>query len=866
MKADDTSKDLVYQEPHDGDDESGISELKIIEVVSLRDKPDIIDHNDLSESQVGITEHTMEIQHTIKVTETITQKQELGKEKLGSNSLAPSRSSNLPEIDVDAIVQRNERLTCTYKCQKCNIHSPYLSAMVEHLKNHHTDIALFTCPYCKGGRGKRPQFSSELNVHEHVKMVHPTNFAKNEVSLSDAAKEFVQVIAIPSGAECSKVGNTFVIEKDIYMCLRCQAHMPSLDYTFSHLEREHTEVFVYVCPHCKIFKDKTDDVVFDHIALVHNQKVADEALPLAIEDNLFLRVPSISRSGSYNERVQGSKYSNQKSSKVKPASFDKESNVKKGDTEEGSTSENKINENRKPLQQEIGMSTSLSHSPVANQSKSDCETHRINPRKQADPTHALMMDCENIDDLAISDDDAEAISNDDVVSSVPCTSVVTSYISNIPSTISSNTNVVKSIQDTKAADVNSLTKMDAMSERPLGTPSPSSTIKNAHIPLNKFLSISHSSPKRKSSIYSIADRLHRLHAQNKTGEKTVSSGDHCSSNSPPPVSRAVLKVPSVPLRNTLVASPQTSMPQSLSNATVGNTKSASSISGMQRNKSLLFSNCPLDLSSLPFTRTTSPTLSKKSPAVTPVAPQHPVCSDEELRPESFQIFNLKPKRNTDSPQVLPPRSISQNALSAQSQVSAATVLSCAQPIPSLQTIHQAFPLTHLTPVPFPQVPIRLGLGIQSFVATGQPTLITLRQPVMGAAVVQDPLNYHRVPVNQQPVQIKQQQQIHRLSNPLSSESFQPSSGQGTSGADVKGNQLNSKSQRSPSLSAAASQLSKYSSTGYAPSPVRQHLLKQAEFYCPYCNEFRPLREYEVLPHIQRSHPRKEVLFLRRDKI
>ncbi|XP_041347681.1 uncharacterized protein LOC121367522 [Gigantopelta aegis] len=879
LKTVDTAEDLVYQEPQNADDdESGISELKIIEVVSLRDKPDIIDEN-MSESHVDTTEpicqHTEQSvsEDVVKVTEPTSHRREFSKRhKARSSSSVSSRSSNLPEIDVDAIVQRNERLTCTYKCQKCNIHSPYLSAMVEHLKNHHTDIELFTCPYCKGSRGKRPQFSSELNVHEHVKMVHPTNFAKNEVSLSDAAKEFVQVIAIPSGAECSKVGNTFVIEKDIYMCLRCQAHMPSLDYTFSHLEREHTEVFVYVCPYCKVFKDKTDDVVFKHISVVHNQNVIDESLPLAIEDNLFLRVPSISKSGSYSERALGSKKSNQKANKDKPtsATFEKESQVKKVSTEICSAAENEVNESSKPLQQEVNVSAGSSFSPIAKQPKrhnKHLNTDRVNPRKQADPTHALMMDCENIDDSVDSADDTDGICNEgvQVISSDSSISVFSSSVTTVQESVSSNAGLLNCVEGKGPADAisSSLSSLDATPDRTHGTPSPSNTIKNTHVPLNRVSSISQCTPRRKSSIYSIADRLHRLHAQNKAGEKSVSSGDCNNSSSPAPIPRAVLKVPSVPGRNTVsVANPQISISQPLSTSGSVTSSALSSLSGVQRNKSLLFSNCPLDLSGNPVTQTTTSAIQQST---TTVASQPPVSSDEELRPESFQIFNLKPKRKTDSPQILPARTIPQQTVSPQAHVPAATLLSSAQSVPSLQTIHHAYPLAHLTPMPFQQLPLRFGLGIQNFIATGQPTLITLRPPLMGPTVVQDPMNYQRMPVTQQALQVQQHQTV-RVPKSHTTNSLQSSSGHGTLGVDAKSTQLNAKHQRPPSNTATVSQQPKCQSPGFATNTVRQQLLQQADFYCPYCSEFRPLREYEVLPHIQRSHPRKEVLYLRRDKI
>ncbi|OWF40940.1 uncharacterized protein LOC110463149 [Mizuhopecten yessoensis] len=178
----------------------------------------------------------------------------------------------------------------TYKCEKCNVHAPILSAMVEHLRVTHKDIQrLFLCPYCRQYEG-----SNEPEIHRHIKQYHQTPDQKSPpVALSSAAKKHLRTIQVAVDADSKKVGDRFVVEKDIYKCLKCQKHMPSLNFIYDHLDKAHHEVFVYVCPYCKIFKAKTEAQVFHHIKSEHKKCTEDIMLSLAIEENLFTRVQSL---------------------------------------------------------------------------------------------------------------------------------------------------------------------------------------------------------------------------------------------------------------------------------------------------------------------------------------------------------------------------------------------------------------------------------------------------------------------------------------------------------------------------------------------------------------------------------------------
>lgn len=208
----------------------------------------------------------------------------------GRRSVTPSRS--LPEVNADDIAARNERLACTYKCHECNVHSPALGAIVEHLKQHHHDVPLFSCPYCKS---KREPFFTEEQVHLHVIDKHPSNYAKNEVSLSEMAKSFVQVLALPSGRNSRGA----LIEQDIYMCRKCEAHVPDLDYAQQHFKAEHPGLLYYACPTCGTFVDNGKEAVKTHMHEVHGVAAEPVQLPEALEGVFLTKVCTISVDGQY---------------------------------------------------------------------------------------------------------------------------------------------------------------------------------------------------------------------------------------------------------------------------------------------------------------------------------------------------------------------------------------------------------------------------------------------------------------------------------------------------------------------------------------------------------------------------------------
>ncbi|XP_070205232.1 serine-rich adhesin for platelets-like isoform X2 [Littorina saxatilis] len=204
-------------------------------------------------------------------------------------------SKSLPEVNADDIAIRNEKMVCTYKCFKCSVHSPQLSAIVEHLKQHHHDVPLFTCPYCC--KTKKLSFFTEEKVHMHVRDKHPSNYAKNEVSLSETAKSFIQVLALPSGRN-ARDGQ---IEHDIFMCLECESHIPNLDYGHKHLKGEHPDLLKYACPTCGMFSDTSEEEVKNHMTNIHGQVAESVPLSVAVEGVFLSKVIAISDTKEYKD-------------------------------------------------------------------------------------------------------------------------------------------------------------------------------------------------------------------------------------------------------------------------------------------------------------------------------------------------------------------------------------------------------------------------------------------------------------------------------------------------------------------------------------------------------------------------------------
>ncbi|XP_060083898.1 uncharacterized protein LOC132563153 [Ylistrum balloti] len=320
---------ILHQEPVIENNDMG---LKIVDVVSLSDLANT--WNQQAEPQQEKTQNTTAVgqANTNSKTPKAADLRQLPNSQLNADPqhaqlqlqyeqrqkqqrLQQKQQQNMKNSD------KQECFGTTYKCEKCNVHAPILSAMVEHLRVTHKDIQrLFLCPYCRQYEG-----SNEPEIHRHIKQFHQTPDQKSPpVALSSAAKRHLRTIQVAVDADSKKVGDKFVVEKDIYKCLKCQKHMPSLNFIYDHLEKTHHEVFVYVCPYCKIFKAKTEAQVFHHIKNEHKKCTEDIMLSLAIEENLFTRVQSlVKEKASKPNQVQKS----QQGAKASKGSHDTEDEV-----------------------------------------------------------------------------------------------------------------------------------------------------------------------------------------------------------------------------------------------------------------------------------------------------------------------------------------------------------------------------------------------------------------------------------------------------------------------------------------------------------------------------------------------------------
>ncbi|XP_060568668.1 uncharacterized protein LOC132727261 isoform X2 [Ruditapes philippinarum] len=297
------------EQPND-DDDSGSLNLKIVDVVSLKDQENLIDHNTVisKEEQVAPVHSvpTSQIQTQLRIPSYPLIVSAPPPYPVHSNVLPPPYSvataGSAAQGHVISALQEQLQLKSklaapkqksqvagkignSFKCEKCNVHAPMLAAMVAHLRNSHKEIPrLFQCPYCKDMEAE-----TEALIHQHIKKLHPTNNPNPPVALSEPAKRNLKTLSVrlPEGI---KLGEGNSIEKDIYMCLKCKEHMPSLETIYEHLEHEHSEIFAYVCPVCKVFKSKTEHLVNNHIKVVHNRKSSEVNVSLAIDGNHFVRI------------------------------------------------------------------------------------------------------------------------------------------------------------------------------------------------------------------------------------------------------------------------------------------------------------------------------------------------------------------------------------------------------------------------------------------------------------------------------------------------------------------------------------------------------------------------------------------------
>lgn len=255
--------------------------IKIVDVVSLKDQVEFSSECSVaSKSSENVYVNNVSSSKTIKHSELKVPFYPISQV---AKSL-PVVVTTAPQT-VTQVRKQQVKTGTTYKCETCQVHAPVLAALVAHLKNSHSNIPkLFQCPYCRDMEGE-----SEALIHQHIRQSHPTDNPNPPVALSEPAKRNLKTLTVelPEKAEGTN------IERDIYMCLRCKKHLPSLEMIYNHLELEHRDVFVYVCPFCKVFKSKEEIVVNSHVSSVHGRDVDDINTSLAIDGTQFVRVCSL---------------------------------------------------------------------------------------------------------------------------------------------------------------------------------------------------------------------------------------------------------------------------------------------------------------------------------------------------------------------------------------------------------------------------------------------------------------------------------------------------------------------------------------------------------------------------------------------
>ena len=294
---------MSFRLPEREDDEesdSGSLNLKIVEVVSLKDQLHAIDPEEtLPEKQPGEKINThgvpapncaytpeLKIPHIPRSTaSSFVGSQE--QSQLSSQRTDRVMPTSTPSKKTPGLIKPG-RLCNTFKCEACNVHAPVLAAMVAHLRNSHTEIPrLFQCPYCRNEEAE-----TEAQIHQHIRKLHPTDNPNPPVALSERAKRNLRTLSVR--VPDNKANDASFLEKDIYMCLSCKVHMPSLEAIYDHLEQVHTEVFVFVCSSCKVFKSKSEEVVSQHIESEPRCNLNQEKnISLAIDGNQFIRVPCL---------------------------------------------------------------------------------------------------------------------------------------------------------------------------------------------------------------------------------------------------------------------------------------------------------------------------------------------------------------------------------------------------------------------------------------------------------------------------------------------------------------------------------------------------------------------------------------------
>ena len=696
------------------------------------------------------------------------------------------------------------KFATTYKCEKCCVHAPVLSAMVEHLRVSHTEISkLFLCPYCRKYEG-----ATEPDIHKHIKLFHkPTDQKSPPVALSGPAKKHLRTIQVPVSADAKKIGQKYSVEKDIYKCLKCHKHMPSLDFIYDHLEKTHNEVFVYICPYCKKFKDKKEEVVFNHIKIDHNKSPDDIMLSLAIEENLFTRIQSLvkDKQPRKNQSIKQQPVATEKSTNQNASeTFNKDSERAQAlrmrrDAHIKATKDMQMQELKEPPKE--------LQAPMVTQPMQDKHHVQVPFRSQLETSH-----------------ESQQMSAQRSHSALPQYSNV-----NIPSSQQSITDAHRREKHSNSL-ASSIQRLTELTNSPSSSPRlQSPTPSQQGVPSHPAQLSQSKASRRKSQPHHIVP--HTVQSGNEDDRPNNSTQEQ-RLHSPPPLMRApppLLHIPPEAQARGLAGSPDDPSMYQQFNITnkQPNSASISSPLGSAKDDSIYQRNLPvLRIPSVPsnFSRPSSANSGRSSgddrPSRTDTGTPLDLSrnnseddendmdrNDDDLPPESFQIFNLSRPANRQP-----------NMMQRMGRIGS--------PPPDVRSL-------------------------------GSPSLMAMQQMT---AHPNQPPNYHRPVMNRPPPPYNSQMERARIMQQVARQRYNSRTPQAGNmfrrGGPMQGIRGQRPMLQRPGIPNRPGVPNRQNNFNMNQIPM------QRNYKCPYCPHVVPLSQREVQPHIHQVHPGHTVTFMK----
>ncbi|XP_064613025.1 uncharacterized protein LOC135476823 [Liolophura sinensis] len=160
-------------------------------------------------------------------------------------------------------------------CNRCEEVLDSVEDLYHHLQNVHKLTCFYSCPVCSQHMRK-----SEQGVRQHMLTVHGISdesiqlYITSEKSTETATTDIASSSAEPTGIQCN----------------HCASRYSSAGSLLKHLESVHNEDCLLECPYCKKGISKEETEVYEHINTEH--KTYDAFVPLLLVSN---RAPAASK-------------------------------------------------------------------------------------------------------------------------------------------------------------------------------------------------------------------------------------------------------------------------------------------------------------------------------------------------------------------------------------------------------------------------------------------------------------------------------------------------------------------------------------------------------------------------------------------